>query len=89
MMSSVTVIRKSVKKTECHDACALAFFLSKDMLPEARPKSTAEAELSSVVQTRDLLVKQRAMMLNKIHAMFVRRGMKLKKDGTRRLWTWR
>ncbi len=75
-----TVIRKSVKKTDRNDAGALAFFLSKDMLPETRLKSTAEAELSSVVQTRDVLVKQRTMLLNKIHAMFVRRGMKLKKE---------
>ncbi len=54
-----TVIRKSVKKTDRNDARALAFFLSKDMLPETRLKSTAEAELSSVVQTRDVLVKRK------------------------------
>ena len=30
------VIRRSVKKTDHHDARAIAFFLSKDMLPEAR-----------------------------------------------------
>src|SRR5689334_22314540 len=33
------VIRKSVKKTDRHDARALALFLSKEMLPEARLKS--------------------------------------------------
>lgn len=75
------VIRKSVNKTDKNDARALAFFLSKDMLPETRLKSTAEAELSSLTQTRDVLVKQRTMLLNKVHAMFVRRGMKLKKEG--------
>jgi len=75
------VIRKSVNKTDKNDARALAFFLSKDMLPETRLKSTAEAELSSLTQTRDVLVKQRTMLLNKVHAMFVRRGCKLKKEG--------
>lgn len=75
------VIRKSVNKTDKNDARALAFFLSKNMLPETRLKSTAELELSSLVSTRDVLVKQRTMLLNKIHAMFVRRGIKLKKEG--------
>lgn len=75
------VIRTSVKKTDRNDARALAFFLSKDMLPETRLKSTQESELASLTQTRDMLVKQRTMLLNGIHAMFVRHGMKLKKDG--------
>lgn len=51
------VIRTSVKKTDRNDARALAFFLSKDMLPETRLKSTQESELSSLTQTRDMLVK--------------------------------
>ncbi len=75
------VIRKSVKKTDRNDARALAFFLSKDMLPETRLKSTAEAELASITQTRDLLVKQRSMLLNKIHGIFNAHGLKLKKEG--------
>ena len=75
------VIRKSVKKTDRNDARALAFFLSKDMLPETRLKSTEESELASTTQTRDLLVKQRTMLLNKIHGMFNRHGIKLKKEG--------
>ena len=75
------VIRQSVKKTDRHDARALAFFLSKDMLPETRVKSVAESELASLTQTRDLLVKQRTRLLNKIHALFNRHGVKLKKQG--------
>ena len=43
------VIGKSVNKTDRNDARALAFFLSTDMLPETRLKSTAEAELGSLV----------------------------------------
>ena len=75
------VIRKSVKKTDRNDARALAFFLSKDMLPETRLKSVAEAELASLVHTRDGFVKSRTLFLNKIHAVFNRRGLKLKKEG--------
>ncbi len=75
------VIRTSVKKTDRNDARALAFFLSKDMLPETRLKSTQQSELASLTQARDMLVKQRTMLLNGIHAVFVRHGMKLKKDG--------
>ena len=74
------VIRKSVKKTDRNDARALAFFLSKDMLPETRVKTVAESELASLAHTRDLLVKQRTRLLNKIHALHSRHGIKLKKE---------
>lgn len=75
------VIRTSVKKTDRNDARALALFLSKDMLPETRAKTQAESELGSLVHTRDLLVKQRTRLLNKIHALHNRHGIKLKKEG--------
>lgn len=74
------VIRKSVKKTDRNDARALAVFLSKDMLPETRLKTRAESELASVTHTRDLLVKSRTRLLNKIHALHNRHGIKLKKE---------
>lgn len=74
------VIRKSVSKTDKNDARALAFYLSKDMLPETRLKSKKHSELASLTQTRDLLVKQRTRLLNKIHALFNRHGIKLKKE---------
>lgn len=75
------VIRKSVKKTDRNDARALAVFLSKDMLPETRAKTVAESELASLTHTRDLLVKQRTRLLNKIHALYNRHGVKLRKEG--------
>jgi transposase len=75
------IIRKSVKKTDKNDARALALFLSKDMLPETRLKTKPEGELASLVHTRDLLVKQRTRLLNKIHALYNRHGLKLKKEG--------
>lgn len=74
------VIRKSVKKTDRNDAAALALFLAKDMLPETRCKTQGEAELASLTQTRDLLVKQRTRLLNKLHALHVRKGIKLRKE---------
>ena len=74
------VIRSSVSKTDRNDARALALFLSKDMLPESRVKSVAESELASLTHTRDLLVKQRTRLINKIHALHVRHGIKLKRE---------
>ncbi|MFH1615996.1 MAG: IS110 family transposase [Planctomycetota bacterium] len=74
------VIRKSVKKTDKHDARTLAFFLSKDMLLEARMKSKENAQLHSLAGTRDKLVKQRTALINKIHNVLNRHGMKYKKE---------
>ncbi|PCJ44626.1 MAG: IS110 family transposase [Alphaproteobacteria bacterium] len=74
------VIRRSVKKTDKHDARAIAFFLSKDMIPEARLKSAEHTQLSSLIATRDQLVKLRVSLLNKMHGLFVRHGLKIKKE---------
>ena len=74
------VIRKSVKKTDGHDAEALSFFLSKGMLPESRMKGKAEAQVSSVIQTRDQLVKLRTSLYNKIHGILNSHGMKSNKE---------
>jgi transposase len=78
--SQFKVIRQSVKKTDRNDARALALFLAKDMLPETRAKTQAESELGSLTQTRDLLVKQRTRLLNKVHALHNRHGIKLKRE---------
>lgn len=74
------VIRKPVSKKYKSDAPALAFFLSNQMLPEARLTSTAESELSSLVATRDVIVKQRTMLPNKIYATLLWRGIKPKTE---------
>lgn len=74
------VIRRSVKKTDKHDARAIALFLSKDMLPEARMKSEEHVQLSSLITTRDQLVKLRVSLLGKVHGMFVRHGLKVKRE---------
>lgn len=74
------VIRKSVKKTDAHDARALALFLSKDMLPEVRMKDQAHAEMASLVQTRDTLVKSRTALKNKVNNLLSARGVNLSKE---------
>lgn len=74
------VIRRSVKKTDKHDARAIAFFLSKGMVPEARLKSKIHVELASAIATRDQLVKLRVSLLNKAHGLFNRHGIKIKKE---------
>jgi len=74
------VIRRSVKKTDKHDARAIAFFLSKDMVPEARLKETSHIQLSSLIATRDQMVKLRVSLLNKAHGLFNRHGIKIKKE---------
>lgn len=74
------VIRKSVKKTDKHDARAIALFLSKDMLPEARLRKTEHTQLSSLIQTRDQLVRLRVSLINKVHGLFNRHGIKIKKE---------
>ena len=74
------VIRKSVKKTDRHDARALALFLSKEMLPEARLKEERAAEINSLASTRDKLVKLRTALVNKLHALHRERGLASRKS---------
>jgi len=74
------VIRKSVNKTDKNDAKMLAYFLSKDMLPEARMKTKENAQLHSLAATRDKLVRQRTALINKIHNVLNSEGVKFKKE---------
>lgn len=74
------VIRKSVKKTDRHDARALAQFLSKEMLPEARMKDELASQINSLAETRDKLVKLRTTFVNKLHALHRARGISSRKS---------
>jgi len=74
------VIRKSVKKTDRHDARALAKFLQKDLLPESRLKDKSAAQMESLCQTRQKLVQLRTSLINKIHALHRARGIESKKS---------
>jgi transposase len=74
------VIRQSVKKTDPHDARALALYLSKNMLPEVRMKDKEHGQLASLMQTRDTLVKLRTALKNKINNILSARGLNLAKE---------
>ncbi len=74
------VIRQSVKKTDKNDARALALFLSKGLLPEARLKSDDCAALNSLCQTRQKLVELRTTLVNKLHAIHRSHGIESKKS---------
>lgn len=74
------VISKSVNKTDKNDARQLALFLSKGLLPEVRMKAKAHAQLSSLTQTRDKLVKLRTALKNKINNIVSSYGINLKKE---------
>ena len=74
------VIRRSVKKTDKNDAKAIAFFLSKGMLLEARVKSKVHAQSTSAIRTRDRMVKQDVSHRNHVNGMCNGHGIKLKKS---------
>jgi transposase len=74
------VISHSVKKTDRRDAEILAEFLSKDMLPEVRMKNEEQARVASLTKTRDLLVKQRTALKNKINNLLAAYGVLLPKE---------
>jgi len=74
------VISSSVKKTDKQDAEQLAFFLSKDMLPEVRMKDEQQSQLKSMANTRDKLVKLRTSLKNKIHNILNAHGIMSKRE---------
>lgn len=74
------VISQSVKKTDDNDARVLALFLSKDMLPEVRMKDKQHAQVASLAQTRDKLVKLRTSLKNKINNILSAHGINLKRE---------
>jgi|GEM_PF-3321281 len=71
------IISQSVKKTDKNDAEALAFYLSKNMLPTARLKSKAHSDIASLVDMRTQLVKMRKSIINKTHSILHRNGIKV------------
>lgn len=74
------VISRSVKKTDANDAKTLALFLEKDMLPEVRMKDDLHKKVSSLVQTRDKLVKLRTVLKNKINNIFASLCLPLERE---------
>jgi transposase len=78
--SQFKVIRQSVKKTDAHDARALALYLSKNMLPEVRRKDKEHRQLASLTQTRDTLVKLRTALKIKVNNILSASGLNLPKE---------
>ena len=78
--SQFKVISKSVKKTDKNDAKVIAEFLSKDMVPEVRMKDKKTAQINSLANTRDKLVKLRTALKNKIHNILSSHGILLKRE---------
>lgn len=74
------VISHSVKKTDEKDAEIIAKYLSKGLVPEVRMKSKEDAQLSSLIGTRDKFVKLRTMLKNKIHNILNANGIVTKKE---------
>jgi transposase len=74
------VISQSVKKTDPNDARNLALYLEKDLLPEVRMKDKAQAQLASLTQTRDTLVKLRTSLKNKINNILSAHGINLERE---------
>jgi transposase len=74
------VISRSVKKTDAHDAKTLAQFLARDLLPEVRLKEALPAEIASILQTRDKLVKLRTTLKNKINNLLAGRGILIRRE---------
>jgi len=77
------VIRTSTKKTDKHDAHALAYYLSKDMLPTVRQKDERYRRIESLARTRSCLVKQRTMLFNQAHNLMCGIGYATKRNETR------
>lgn len=74
------VVKRSVKKTDKRDALNLARFLAVGLLPEVREKSQAAEAVGRLNETRNKLVGLKTSLLNKIHALAVSRGWKLRKE---------
>jgi len=74
------IISHSVKKTDEKDAEIIAKYLSKGLVPEVRMKSKEDAQLSSLIGTRDKFVKLRTMLKNKIHNILNANGVVTKKE---------
>jgi len=74
------VISDSVNKTDDNDARRLALFLSKGLLPEVRMSNKEYAQVKSLAQSRDKLVKLRTSLKNKINNLCSAHGVNLKKE---------
>ena len=74
------IISASVKKTDEHDALTIARYLSKGLIPEVRMRTKEEAQISSLIGTRDKFVKLRSCLKNKIHNILNANGIVTRRE---------
>src|SRR5438552_17495187 len=58
----------------------LALYLAKDLLPEVRMKDKTRAQIASLTQTRDTMVKLRTALKNKVNNLCSAHGVNLNKE---------
>lgn len=72
------VITVSTKKTDANDAAMLAYYLLKEMLPEAHLCSQTSEEIRRLLKTRSVLVQSMVKIKNQIHGMMLGYGIETK-----------
>ena len=73
--SKFKVITMSTKKTDANDAATLAFYLSKEMLPESHLCDQTSEEIRRMLKTRSILVSSTVKIKNQIHGMLLGYGI--------------
>ena len=76
--SKFKVITMSTKKTDANDAATLAFYLSKDMLPQSHLCDQTSEEVRRMLKTRSILVSSTVKIKNQIHGMLLGYGIETK-----------
>lgn len=76
--SKFKVITMSTKKTDANDAATLAFYLSKDMLPQSHLCDQTSEEIRKMLKTRSILVSSTVKIKNQIHGMLLGYGIETK-----------
>ena len=76
--SKFKVITMSTKKTDANDAETLAFYLSKDMLPQSHLCDQTSEEIRRMLKTRSILVSSTVKIKNQIHGMLLGYGIETK-----------
>lgn len=76
--SKFKVITMSTKKTDSNDAWTLAYYLSKDMLPESHLCDQTNEEIRRMLKTRSILVSSTVKIKNQIHGMLLGYGIETK-----------
>lgn len=68
----------STKKNDANDAATLAFYLYKEMLPEAHLCDQTSEEIRRMLKTRTILVRTSVRIKNQIHGMMLGYGIETK-----------